>query len=142
MRGQLLPSFHQRSHWQGLLDGSRQDEHGEVVLEEGAPGEEIHDVAWQQQGRDGNCSHSQLHAERCRLDHPSVMEAKIALVPGAPAPRDDTFALPGAPAPRPATKDERAAAAARWASRHLLRVRVRVRGGGWTHGSGKGRSLA
>ena len=45
MRGQLLPSLHQRPHWQGLLDGSRQDEHGEVVLEEDALGEEIEDVA-------------------------------------------------------------------------------------------------
>ena len=50
-------------------------------------GEEMH-----QQGRVWNCSHSQLHAQRSLRDHPSVIEAKVALVPGATAPPDDTFA--------------------------------------------------
>ena len=95
LRGQLLPRLHQRSHEIGLLDGGRQeDEHGEVVLDGAAPGEEIVHVAWHHIFRDRSCSHGKLHAERNTFDHASVMAAEKKVAPelGASAPRDDALA--------------------------------------------------
>eukprot|EP00959_Pyramimonas_sp_CCMP1952_P315378 6600880-Pyramimonas_sp.AAC.1 len=83
---------HQRSHCQGLLDSSHQDEHSDVVLEDDAGGDEILDVARHHQGRDWNCSHGQLHAERSRVQHSLMMAAVVGLEPGATAPRDDAYA--------------------------------------------------
>ena len=87
-----MPRLHQRSHRIGLLDGGRQDEHGEVVLDGAAPGEEIVHVARHHIFRDRSCSHGKLHAERNASDHAFAMAAKVAPELLASAPRDDALA--------------------------------------------------
>ena len=92
MLGQLLPSLHQHSHCQSLPDGSRQDEHGDIIFDQGARGNEIRDVAWHQQGRNWSCTHSQLDAKRSFLENCTVIVTPVVIVFGVAAPCDGTLA--------------------------------------------------